>query len=153
MGVKALEIKRARKRRFRLLSAEERSELKRRVVYEGSPLHKREPNDFGLTPPAAPRSDKTLCDEAGVFEKATALELFDRALRVGLVSESTVGNGLPKHLWAVANGGQVFEAIHGGSCAGAYHAYPVRDGDPFAQRVRLRFREAIAEVGEGAVDE
>ena len=40
---------------------------------------KRSPGDFGLEPPAAPRPDKTLCDEAGVTARATAQGLLTRA--------------------------------------------------------------------------
>lgn len=48
------------------------NDLVRRVRYIGSPSHKRNPGDFGLAPPAQPRPDKTLCDEAGIFRVAEA---------------------------------------------------------------------------------
>ena len=53
-----------------------------RVKYGGNPEHKRNPGDFGLTPPSQPRADKTLCDEVAVFKRTTALRL----LRKGIVS-------------------------------------------------------------------
>lgn len=105
------------------------------AAYEGSPHHKRNPGDFGLTPPVAPRRDKTLCDEAGVFERSLAQQLFERAVERGLVSESKAGNGMPKQLWVVDEQGRVFEAIYGGSVAGRYHGYPIRRADPLFDEV------------------
>ena len=66
------------------LTGAQRSFLRDNARYEGSPLHKKAPNDFGLTPPTSPRLDKTLCDEAGIFEKRIAVDLFERAIEVGL---------------------------------------------------------------------
>src|SRR5581483_8636497 len=54
--------------------------------YSGNPEHKRNPGDFGLTPPAAARMGKTLCDKAGIFSRSTALELLRDGFRRGLVS-------------------------------------------------------------------
>jgi hypothetical protein len=48
--------------------------LWRSVTYGGNPEHKRNPGDFGLTPPAQGRKDKTLCDTVEVFERQNALE-------------------------------------------------------------------------------
>ena len=92
-------------------------------MYEGNPQHKKNPGNFGLTPPAAPRSTKTLCDEARIFNRARASELFARAIERGMVSEMDVG-GFPKQIWVVDEHGQVFEAIIGGSQQGHYHGYP-----------------------------
>lgn len=33
------------------------------VRYSGNPEHKRNPGDYGLDPPSAPRPGKTLCDK------------------------------------------------------------------------------------------
>jgi len=43
-------------------AADECSLLMDLVTYDGNPEHKRNPGDFGLTPPSSPRPDKTLCD-------------------------------------------------------------------------------------------
>ena len=74
MGRKALEVKQTTVRHLRAtpLSDEERTFLQKNATYEGSPYHKRNPGDFGLTPPAAPRPDKTLCDEAGITSRSVA---------------------------------------------------------------------------------
>jgi hypothetical protein len=86
-----------------------------------------------LSPPAAPRPDATLCDEANVSERVSAYRLFQKAIERGLVSASTAYNGMPKQLWVVDDSGQVYEAMFGGS--GSYHGYPIRRSDPFFQVV------------------
>ena len=133
MGKKAEKVRRATVRSIRSspLSAVERAHLTANATYEGNPVHKRNPGDFGLTPPAAPRQDKTLCDEAGVFEKATAKELLAKAISMGIVSEPEGSPGFPKELWAVDAEGRLFEAMYGGSKVGCYHGYPIRRNDPF----------------------
>ncbi len=137
MGKAALTAKRATKREMRTtpLSDTERRYLRPHAVYEGSPLHKRNPGDFGLTPPAAPRLDKTLCDEAGVFRRADANALLSRAIDRGLVSSTTAANSFPKQLWVVDDKGRVFEGIYGGSRSGCYHGYPIRRSDPLFQEI------------------
>lgn len=137
MGKRALQHQRTTRRHIRRepLSNEERAFLRANAAYEGSPLHKRNPGDFGLTPPASPRPDKTLCDEASVFQTAEARRLFERALERGLVSEQWTVEGFPKQLWSVDEDGQAFEAIHGGSKPGCYHGYPIRRSDPFFDQV------------------
>jgi hypothetical protein len=116
--------------RAELLRPEERARLLAEAAYEGSPLHKREPGDFGLTPPASPRPTKALCDEAAIKTRAAATELFMQAIQGGLVSDPAVGL-FPKFLWVVDEQGRVFEAIYGGSQPGRYHGYPIRRNDPF----------------------
>jgi len=59
------------------------------VTYGGNPEHKRNPGDFGLTPAASPRRDKTLCDGVNIFQRAVALKLLREGVRRGLVSEQT----------------------------------------------------------------
>ena len=55
-------------------------QLSERVQYGGNPEHKKNPSDFGLTPPSGPRPGKSLCDTIKVFSRQEALEL----LRTGL---------------------------------------------------------------------
>lgn len=91
MGTKSKQVREATERTLREapLTQEERTFLLANAAYEGSPFHKKNPNDFGLTPPTyAVRPEKTLCDEAGITEKAIAIKLFERAIDVGVVSES-----------------------------------------------------------------
>jgi hypothetical protein len=135
MGHKALERKARTPRRIRLtpLTPEEQARLAT-ATYEGSPLHKRNPGDFGLTPPAAPRPDKTLCDSSGVVSLRHARRLFANAIARSLVSEATT-QGYPARMWLVDESGQVFECKYGGSRTGAYHGYPLEETDPQVQLV------------------
>lgn len=137
MGKKALEVRKATMRTIRsaLLSDKEKAFLRANAVYEGSPYHKKNPGDFGLTPPAAPRSDATLCDEAGVTQRAVASALLDAAIDGGLASEATTPEGFPKQIWTVDDQGRVFEAMYGGSRTGCYHGYPIRTKDPLFDRI------------------
>ncbi len=111
------------------LTDPERKFLRENAGYDGRNYHKRNPGDFGLTPPAAPRPDKTLCDEAKVFQRSLADALLARAIEGGLVSEAEAAPGFPKQMWAVDESGRVFEAMHGSG--GMYHGYPIRRADPF----------------------
>lgn len=69
------------KRRIRKSSSSETAEglelgaLALQVRYRGNPQHKRNPGDFGLTPPSQPREGKTLCDRCGIIRKADAEQL------------------------------------------------------------------------------
>ena len=126
-------------RSIRELTDAQREDLRQHAVYEGSPHHKRNPGDFGLIPPQAPRPDKTLCDEAGVFERARAERLLSSAIERGLASEATTAQGLPKQLWAMDDRGQVFEAMAGGSRPGCYHGYPIRKSDPLFEEVASKW--------------
>ena len=135
MGKRALAAKRSTSREIRTMSADEQTYLRQHAVYEDSPLHKRNPGDFGLTPPAAPRLDKTLCDEAGIFRRADATALLMKAIDGGLASVSTAANNFPKQLWAVDGNGRVFEGMYGGSKSGYYHGYPIRRNDPLFKEI------------------
>lgn len=57
-----------------------------KVEYTGNPEHKRNPSDFGLTPPASPRAGKSLCDDAGIFKKKDAKSYLSLALEMVLLA-------------------------------------------------------------------
>jgi hypothetical protein len=97
--------------------------LARSVHYGGNAEHKRNPGDFGLTPPAAPRRDKSLCDAVGVVHRAEALLLLRVGIRRGLISEWN-GEGFPKNVWSVTPTGIPLEAQLENSGNGTYHGYP-----------------------------
>lgn len=64
------------KRRLDSIRSEaELAVLAKRLTYGGNPEHKVDPGNFGLTPPASPRADKSLCDSVGVLNSRTALRL------------------------------------------------------------------------------
>lgn len=142
MGKRAAQARKETRRNIRAtrLTEGEKAALRARAVYEGSPHHKRNPGDFGLTPPAAPRPDKTLCDEAGIVERARARDLLARAIEHGIVSDRDAG-GFPKQMWAVDEHEQVFEAMIGGTQQGHYHGYPIRQGDPLHAEILAAWKD------------
>ena len=110
------------------------TDLAAKVSYTGNPVHKRNPGDFGLTPPSAPREDKTLCDSVGIFSKATATRLLRVGIKRGLISEQTRG-GFPQNVWAVNQDGHPLEAQLENRNQGTYHGYPLASNDPFRNHV------------------
>lgn len=109
------------------------------VQYGGNPEHKRNPGDFGLTPPAAPRLDKTLCDEVRIFHRAVAKEHLRRGLLRGWVSDVPKG-GWPQNIWSVTEQGEALEAQLENPTQGIYHGYPLQEGDPFRDEVLRRWQ-------------
>lgn len=104
------------------------------VQYTGSPYHKRNPGDFGLTPPAAPRPDKTLCDGADIFEREVAQRLLEKGIERGLVSEQ-IRNEFPQNIWSVTESGVPLEAQLENRELGTYHGYPLLPYDPLHDEV------------------
>jgi len=103
--------------------------------YGGNPEHKRNPGDFGLTPPAAARMGKTLCDKIGMFSRSAALELLREGFRRGFVSRQ-LRDGWPQNVWAITPAGEPLEAQLEGN--GVYHGYPMPENDPFRDAVLSR---------------
>ena len=100
------------KRRIKKLSDDDLnhySDLAEKIEYGGNPEHKRNPGDFGLTPPYGPRPGKSLCDTVSVFSKKKALEYLKTGLKNGLVSEKFNGEW-PKNIWSVTEDGYPLEA-------------------------------------------
>lgn len=112
--------------------------LANEVRYGGNPEHKRNPGNFGLTPPASPRPHKTLCDEAGNFNREIALGLLREGIRSGLVSETALG--YPQNVWAVSAAGLPMEAQLENAGNGTYHGYPMPEEDPFREAVIEKWR-------------
>jgi hypothetical protein len=115
---------------------EELSALAECVRYGGNPEHKRNPGDFGLTPPSAPRADKTLCDMAGIVSRPDALAALRAGVLKGLVSRRRRGE-FPQNIWSVrGEGGEfVLEAQLENEASGTYHGYPMPEADPFREVV------------------
>lgn len=108
--------------------------LAERVKYTGNPMHKRNPGDFGLTPPSQPRPDKTLCDAAGIISTREALRLLREGVSRGLISVQTNG-GFPQNIWSVTEDGCPLEAQLENRTQGTYHGYPMPSNDCFRERV------------------
>jgi len=113
-------------------------ELAKNVSYGGNPEHKRNPGDYGLTPPMQPRADKTLCDFAKVFTKSEAEALLREGVRRGLISKR-MENNFPRNIWAVNENGQPLEGQLENSVKGVYHGYPLLKSDPFSRVVLERW--------------
>jgi len=111
-------------------------QLGQRLNYGGNPEHKRNPGDFGLTPPSGARIGKMLCDEVGVFHRQEALQLLRAGVTAGLISERCV-NIWPQNISAVRDG-CVLEAQLEQSETGTYHGYPLQPEDPFSELVLQR---------------
>ncbi len=115
------------------------SELYDKVSYGGNPQHKRNPGDFGLNPPAAPRAAKSLCDSAGFFTRKEASRLLKEGVEHGLVSERVNEHGFPQNIWSVldcGNGKKIpLESQLENPYKGTYHGYPLPETDPMYQQV------------------
>lgn len=131
-----------RKRRIDTGNSYDLPLLARKIRYTGNPDHKSNPGDFCLNPPAQPRDDKTLCDNAGIFTKEEAQRLLEEGARRGLISKQRRGdNLLPQNIWAVTADGYPLEAQLENRVQGTYHGYPVPDSDPFRERILERWNQ------------
>jgi hypothetical protein len=111
------------------------------IHYSGNPEHKRNPGDFGLTPPSQPRADKTLCDVIKIFSRKEAEALLKTGVEKGLFSEQEQ-NGYPQNIWAVTVDGYPLEAQLENALQGHYHGYPMPEADPFRDAVLAKWRQA-----------
>ncbi|MBC7192789.1 hypothetical protein [Marinobacter sp.] len=109
-------------------------ELLKQVKYGGNPEHKRNPGDFGLTPPSDPRPHKSLCDDCGIVSRNSADSLLTEGLSRGLVSVQQKEQW-PQNIWAVTSDGHVVEAQLENVTKGTYHGYPMPESDPFREVV------------------
>lgn len=114
------------------------SVLAQKVGYGGNPEHKKNPGDFGLTPPSHPRLGKSLCDDVGIFSRKIALKHLKSGLSKGLISERFNGDW-PQNIWSVTEDGKPLEAQLENPIAGTYHGYPMPEGDPLAADVVQRW--------------
>lgn len=127
----------------RIVSAPDGVALKRlvhNIHYGGNPEHKRNPGDFGLTPPSSPRLDKACCDEVDIISRAEALRLLRKGVRKGLVSVQR-NHDFPRNIWSVTDKGCPLEAQLENAETGTYHGYPLPESDPFRDVVLQRWNE------------
>lgn len=115
------------------------AELALQVKYGGNPEHKKNPGDFGLTPPSGPRPGKSLCDAVQVFTKQEALALLKKGIENGLVSDRFEGQW-PKNVWSVMDDETALEAQIESVEQGSYHGYPMQTEDPFCEEVIQQWR-------------
>ena len=115
--------------------------LSGKVKYGGNPEHKKNPGDFGLTPPTDPRRGKSLCDDARIVSRKMALACLKSGLEKGLISDRFVGEW-PKNIWSVTAEGIALEAHLENSETGVYHGYPMPRSDPLVDDVIRRWKES-----------
>ena len=115
-------------------------ELASKVNYGGNPGHKRNPGDFGLTPPALPRDDKSLCDEVKIFRRIEALDLLRQGVLDGMISEWDGINGYPKNIWSMIDDVPL-EAQLENAGNGTYHGYPLEMNDDFRESVIAKWKQ------------
>lgn len=116
--------------------------LSKKVVYVGSPIHKKHPGDYGLTPPAQPRMNRNLCDGTQV-DRRLATRLLRNGARLGLISVQE-RNGFPQNIWAISPLGVALEAQLDNEEAATYHGYPMELSDPLAAKVLSRWKDGEA---------
>ena len=93
-----------------------------------------------MTPPAAARPAKSLCDTVSIFSRAEALNYLREGLRKGMVSDQTRGEW-PQNIWAVTPDGIPLEAQLENPEAGVYHGYPMPESDPFSNEVLKEWQD------------
>lgn len=109
-------------------------DLIKNVKYGGNPEHKKNPGDFGLTPPSSPRTAKSLCDTVEIFTRKVAISHIKDGLQKGMISEQMKGQW-PQNIWAVTSDGIPLEAQLENPESGVYHGYPMLESDPFSHEV------------------
>ena len=105
-----------------------------RCRYAGAAFHKLKPADYGLTPPSAPRPNKSVCDDLRPMRRAEARALLEAGIRRGMVSFFD-SDAVPKYIWAVDRHGEVFEAKTKPGREAAYHGYRLGDDDDFRAHI------------------
>ncbi len=110
------------------------SDLAKHVQYGGNPEHKKNPGDFGLTPPSGPRTGKSLCDTANIFSREIALKHLQLGLCRGLISDRSNGQW-PQNIWSVSDQGKPLEVQLENAATGIYHGYPMPESDPLAAEI------------------
>ena len=122
-------------------------ELSKMVRYGGNPEHKRNPGDFNLTPPAAPRAAKSLCDSAGIFTLKEASRLLIEGVKHGLVSAQVNSKGFPQNIWSVlvCDNGRIIplESQLENPYKGTYHGYPLPETDPMYKKVLKKWEKLL----------
>ncbi len=107
--------------------------------YDGKPEHKLNPGDFGLTPPACGRLDKSLCDLVKIFTHKEALKLLRKGFSKGMV-DTREHRGWPRHIWVVMDDNTVLEAKPSMPGEGIYHGYPLPKDDPLVDEVLAKWK-------------
>lgn len=132
--------------KYRVLRACEytalRDDLERKsnqVIYTGNPKHKKNPGNFGLTPPSDPRPNTSLCDNARIFRKEEAEELLKKAFRLGLIDRRTPPGEWPKAV-RIVHDGIVLQAMYENQ-PGYYHGFPLSGNEPLWKEMMQAWKD------------
>lgn len=132
--------------RYRVLDWEEYLDRKaglakmaQKVVYTGNPKHKKNPGDFGLTPPCDPRPLASLCDSVRIFKKEVAQDLLRKAFLLGLVDARAKPGEWPKMAWMVYED-HVLQAMYE-NVPGQYHGFPLSGVEPICNEVMRLWKD------------
>lgn len=117
-------------------------DLIKNAKYGGNPEHKKNPGDFGLTPPSSPRTAKSLCDTVDIFTRKIAISYIKDGLRKGMISAQMKGQW-PQNIWAVTSDGIPLEAQLENPESGVYHGYPMPESDPFSHEVIKEWKARV----------
>jgi hypothetical protein len=117
-------------------------DLIKNAKYGGNPEHKKNPGDFGLTPPSSPRTAKSLCDTVEIFTRKIAISYIKDGLRKGMISAQMKGQW-PQNIWAVTSDGIPLEAQLENPESGVYHGYPMPESDPFSHEVIKEWKARV----------
>ena len=101
--------------------------------YVGSPLHKRNPGDFNLTPPSCAVTKKNLCDDVAIFNRSIAQNLLEEGIRRGFFSVAMC-NGWPRNVWVLFENKIPLEARLDQQ-SGTYHGFPMSRTDPLYMEI------------------
>jgi hypothetical protein len=118
-----------------VMSREEREALAARLRYEGIAVHKLTPGDYGFVPPVNPRPSKSPCDMLRPVLRAEASTLLQSGVLAGMFSRPG-DDGIPKYVWAVDDGGEVYEAKTKPPDT-AYHGYRLGEDEVEMRRYIL----------------
>lgn len=106
------------------------------MKYAGSSKHKLHPHLYNLPPFNGKRGDATLCDRHAGFrpsDMASIPSMIHRGIESGLIGEEG------RIIWAVADGGWLFEFRQTNATQSEYHGYPLRRTEAIAELIFRRF--------------
>ncbi len=120
-----------------VVGEDELERMAEKARYSPSPYHK---SELSGGRSSAPRPDKTVCDVPAPIDCREAAALLKAGILRGMIS-AQVRQGWPQNVWAVDDGGIVYEAQLGNAGNGEYHGYPMKADDDFTRVVRKEWEE------------
>lgn len=107
--------------------------------YKGVARHKKKQADYGFAP--RPVRGKSVCDDLRDINLKEATRLFRSGIAAGMISRQA-RRGLPKYVWAVDDGGEVYEAKT--SDGATYYGYRLPHNDKNFAYIMAEWRKRTA---------